>query len=356
MQDHYVHAIKEKSKAKDDPDIAFHSHRRLALVFRDGDKHYTDKNDGGTKATNMKGTKKLTVEERHLLGQIPSLLQEGHVYERTFLLQNQGIVTAQGGVSGTTNYGCSAIVVSRQSKEHSEQDLFHTLYYSANGRQGGKSMFTSIRKKNPVRVFRTSELDNDFYASKPDDTGKKKVYRYDGLYQIVSCTAVEKNGRILTPTTGPDLTEYTYKLERISKGSCRETNQLDAEELRKYALEMGTMMGGPRLGSFQQSALYSTGTQARRKRRMVAGPPKKRRWVGEDDNSGDDEKANDLDTDLVVTDLDTDLVVAERSTHQQERAKRFKDAGEFEMMSDEELREALLKLTLGTETYPSLSL
>ena len=261
MQQHYVHALprkKEKPCAAGNEEIS--KHRRVALIFRDGDRTYEEK-DNGSDPSNFNGKRTITQEERYPLGHMENVLQEGEVFTREYLLDQYAISNQEGGVSGTMAYGCSAVVVSRQSADHFEIDKFSTLYYSSTGNQRGGSLFTSITKYNhPVRVFRSSVLNNAFAACKPRSEGesgnfKKKperaVYRYDGLYHVESCFAVTKDGKRYQPKEPPSKdTEYTFRLKRLPTARIMATagyqlagffNTYNSTDFLKFSLRRGTI-------------------------------------------------------------------------------------------------------------------
>ena len=123
MQHNYEHRVPPNQKKGDH----LTKNRRTALIFRDGQKEFASE-DGGSEVSNFDGKRQLTREETDPIGALPGILQEGHVYSRTYLLKNHAVSNVQGGVSGVKDYGCSAIIVSRQRKKLRESDQFGTIY------------------------------------------------------------------------------------------------------------------------------------------------------------------------------------------------------------------------------------
>ena len=238
MQQHYVHAVPPEKLSSEEKDNT--KHRRMAIIFRHGrQKLESPEVDSGTKVEDLEGTKTLSAEARDPIGALPGLLKEGSVYGRTYLLENHAISNVQGGVSGTINRGCSAIIVSRQSKEKNESDDFGVLHYSSNGNQRGGSLFRSIGTKQPVRVFRSSDLQNPYRACRGTEN-LKKMYRYDGLYRVESCFFVDPKG--VMPECRPvGEIEYTFKLVRLEKEKI-DGNTFEEKQMMEEARNQGTML------------------------------------------------------------------------------------------------------------------
>jgi len=173
----------------------------------------------------------------------------GKIYDRNYLLEHSCITNVEGGVSGMIAYGVCAIVISRQSSERNEKDEFDTIYYTSNGHQRGGALFACWQKGDqPIRVFRSSKLSNAFRAVPPPEESKKVFYRYDGLYQVVSCCHIDANGH---ENNNPKVTprnevEYTFCLRRVvmskngKKDFCQAAPKNSADYLRRCR-KAGTM-------------------------------------------------------------------------------------------------------------------
>ena len=170
MQKHYLHKLPpSKSKVAEAADVRRHAAandssypaHRLVLNFRHGQERFTIDDSGRTVTTTARSAE-LTQEERYPIGPLLPFLKEGNVYHRKFLSEHHAIGNVQGGVSGTIDLGCCAIIVSRQDPRLGETDSFHKLAYTSSGHQRGGALFTSYKLQNPVRVFRTSGLKSRF--------------------------------------------------------------------------------------------------------------------------------------------------------------------------------------------------
>ena len=120
----------------------------------------------------------------------------------------------QGGVSGNSKVGCDAIVVSDNQPILREQDHFFWLLYSSNSFQRGRAEFKSFQDKQPVRVFRSSQMANQLAPLSND--GKTR-YRYDGLYTIEHVwdpDGVKDPLKYKTPSNKH--LPYTYLLRKIT--------------------------------------------------------------------------------------------------------------------------------------------
>lgn len=103
-------------------------------------------------------------------------------------------------MSGEKNFGCNAIIVSGICHTEHSFDTYNHLRFCATSLQGGKSLMTSYASLKEIRVFRSSIYDsiyranvnaNDCICAEGVKAKAKQcnVYRYDGLYKIV--TAIE---------------------------------------------------------------------------------------------------------------------------------------------------------------------
>jgi hypothetical protein len=137
-------------------------------------------------------------------------------------------------VSGNKNEGCNAIVVSGAHDQGGfGDDSFHELSYVANTRVGAGAILTSMQRKIPIRVFRSSRLGNK-YRAQPN--GKSPRYRYDGLYRLVgvsfddgSGVEIKEKPAYLSPLITGRL--YKFRLERNKVGKDAVSNHKSANEM-----------------------------------------------------------------------------------------------------------------------------
>lgn len=99
--------------------------------------------DRGVPCTSLVGIPELTAKERHPFGAMLNVLKEGEIYKRSFLIASKTFSNHHGGVSGTKDHGCSAIVVKRQNAALLEKDTFQYLRYSATNTQGARALIKS---------------------------------------------------------------------------------------------------------------------------------------------------------------------------------------------------------------------
>ena len=127
--------------------------------------------------------------------------------------------------------------------------------YSAETKVGGGSVLKSMADNNPIRVFRSSVLKNEYRAREAFDTQKASpsaLYRYDGLYKVtkVGFLLPVKNGK-----KGEDVWEvpnnlsstvpnrlYHFHLVRVKRGNDDLTNLLDGRTFINVCKSRGTML------------------------------------------------------------------------------------------------------------------
>lgn len=70
-----------------------------------------------------------------------------------------------------------------------------------------------VQKKQPIRVFRSSSLNNE-YAPPPRPLGNTS-YRYDGLYRVLFMW--DEKGKRVEEGPSPNGAQYTFLLRRLPK-------------------------------------------------------------------------------------------------------------------------------------------
>ncbi|KAH8075621.1 SET domain-containing protein [Aureococcus anophagefferens] len=145
------------------------------------------------------------------------------LYSRERLVETGGHNQAQRGVSGSLVRGAESVVVSRQSSRLREADGVSWLRYTSTRRQGAGALHRSLANRDPVRVFRSSNLGGAWAPTKPPEAKEAAVYRYDGLYDVRAAAgaAAARGGRAAAPP--PDALRYerayTFRLERREAGN-----------------------------------------------------------------------------------------------------------------------------------------
>jgi len=148
-----------------------------------------------------------------------------------YVLKHRG---GQRGVSGNVNRGAEAITVAGLREDSLGRDDFERLLYVVESSNGGGAMLKSAENIWPIRVFRSSKLNNQYQAPKK---GHSTGYRYDGLYQILKVQFTDETHKIPTDKTNykPDKTEmYFFHMERITGGEDPiNSKQLSTEKLKE---------------------------------------------------------------------------------------------------------------------------
>ncbi|KAH8078174.1 SET domain-containing protein [Aureococcus anophagefferens] len=126
------------------------------------------------------------------------------LYSRERLVETGGHNQAQRGVSGSLVRGAESVVVSRQSSRLREADGVSWLRYTSTRRQGAGALHRSLANRDPVRVFRSSNLGGAWAPTKPPEAKEAAVYRYDGLYDVVAMWTGGARGGARAPKGGGD--------------------------------------------------------------------------------------------------------------------------------------------------------
>ena len=114
----------------------------------------------------------------------PNRVEEGcKLYSRRFLFSVSAHRADQRGINGNIKYGADSLVVSRQNPQLREEDGLQWLRYTSSRRQVAGALCLSYTRRQPVRVFRSSNL-TTCYAP-PEFDGGRTSYRYDGLCKLM---------------------------------------------------------------------------------------------------------------------------------------------------------------------------
>jgi hypothetical protein len=167
----------------------------------------------------------------------------GHNLALTVCFPISIISAAQRGISGNKDFGCDAIIVSgaRKDEDAKSKDSFSSFDYWAETSVGGRSMLTSMVQKNPIRVFRSSVLQNPYKAQASTEKHKKNkpaIYRYDGLYLVTKVSFLDGESLYGPMVAGRP---YCFRLKRVSTGPDPNKNGMGDDELITYCRMQGTM-------------------------------------------------------------------------------------------------------------------
>ncbi len=124
-------------------------------------------------------------------------------------------------------------------------DSFDELLYVADTRVGAGGLLTSMAKRIPIRVFRSSRLENAYAAESSEKNGSAR-YRYDGLYRLEGVrfdngSGIEKEEmpKCLSPLVKGRL--YKFQLARIEVGEDENSNCKSTEEIMEESIEPGRL-------------------------------------------------------------------------------------------------------------------
>jgi len=186
MQMHYEHCLPMK---QDDLTA-----KRTAIIFRHGNPVSVSL-DTGTPLINT--ISKKIVEEvvkvpaapqkvsnvhfGHFLG----IIKEGkQLYTKKTLVDTGAHRQEKKLVSGNYRDGCESILVESQDRLLREDDGLCWFQITCTKANGGGALLQSYRKKSPIRVFRSSELECKYAPVLFEGQEGQVLYRYDGLYIV----------------------------------------------------------------------------------------------------------------------------------------------------------------------------
>jgi hypothetical protein len=111
-------------------------------------------------------------------------VSEGQCYSRRSLFMAGAHQSDIHWINGDAHQGCDSIIMIKARPSSNEDDCLAWFKCEAGLNNGGCALTTSLHKKNPVRVFRSSMQKDDQYAPPLTPEGFHSC-RYDGLYCIV---------------------------------------------------------------------------------------------------------------------------------------------------------------------------
>jgi hypothetical protein len=132
-------------------------------------------------------------------------------------------------VGGNAEDGCDSLLI--QTPANSREDL-DIIKHKCSVKNGGRALFTSWKKRLPIRVFR--------FTSKSGIKG----YRYDGLFSVMAIS--DDCDKILTDI-GPSTSRTQVLLRRNEAGSLdRDMNAMSLDELWSLINQGEVQEGGAR--------------------------------------------------------------------------------------------------------------
>lgn len=224
----YEHAVPKRPARE--PSIG----RRIVAIMRSGrtESAATFDADSGEPTSSLEAPARRDLMAEPIVGHVPGVLEavgrcgekggvaldEAATYSREYLVETRAHVSAQRGVAGLAARGAESIVVSRQSPNLREADGLVWLRYTSTRRQGAGALWRSLGRRSPVRVFRSSALDQPWAPKLRQSPSTGAVYRYDGLYEVVAMWDDAGAPSELEPS-GPDASgeepAFTFRLLRI---------------------------------------------------------------------------------------------------------------------------------------------
>ena len=110
-------------------------------------------------------------------------VSEGHFYSRRSLFMAGAHQSDVHWINGDAHQGCDSIILTKPRPSENEDDCLAWLKCEAGPNNGGCALTTSLHKKNPIRVFRSSMQKDNQYAPPLTPEGFHSC-RYDGLYYV----------------------------------------------------------------------------------------------------------------------------------------------------------------------------
>ena len=208
MQDGYEHCLPKVKKVQG---------LRSALIFRQG--RVAAVHDSGNRIADIAEGRPILAPPAPLptiIGHPPfssNIIEGNDSYSRAELFLTRVHRCDRRGVCGNIDSGAESIVVSRQDGSLREEDGLQWIKYTSSRRQGGGGFATSFKKKQAIRVFRSSSLNNE-YAPPPRPLGNTS-YRYDGLYRVLFMW--DEKGNRVEEGPSPNGAQYTFLLRRLPK-------------------------------------------------------------------------------------------------------------------------------------------
>jgi len=229
VQVHYEHAVPKRS-LREGPLEG----RRIVAIMRQGEVKLeaSAEADSGFPVSSLKAPlRRCERTEAQLYGHPdPRLIEEAvdsqgrlddasssgkkRVYSREEIVFAGAHASAQRGVAGIGARGAESLVVSRQTPALRERDGLTWLRYTSTRRQGASSLFQSMSRRKPIRVFRSSNLASPFAPKAKTDTAAG--YRYDGLYNVVAAWNADGGPPTLAAPPPPSSTTPKKKKKATS--------------------------------------------------------------------------------------------------------------------------------------------
>ena len=180
MQRHYIHSVPPKLShyGIDEEMGAEEEQRRMVIVFRRGDFCKFARDSGHLVSDPCQIPEKMSYKFGTIEG-----LDYGGVYLRSRLVELGAHLGIQRSISGSSQFGCDAVIISAAREDDYEWDAYFDLVYAVESRKGGGALEKSYQCGYRVRIFRSSHADGSI-KGRGCQNGYVRHYRYDGLYDV----------------------------------------------------------------------------------------------------------------------------------------------------------------------------
>jgi alkylated DNA repair dioxygenase AlkB len=217
MQMYYEHSVPKKSG---DPSasrsVVVFRHGRATVVDSDSSLEYEIENSsdnvGVVPVINSNEPNQSKQSNLHF-GHVTGILEAKRFYTREDLETAGAHIHQVKCINGSIRDGCDSLLLNSQASNLREDDGLIWFQITSCRSEGGGALCRNYHRNLPVRVFRSSELNNK-YAPHVRENGKA-MYRYDGLYTV--CAMWDKDGNetdIYPPLNGA---QHTFFLTRLPK-------------------------------------------------------------------------------------------------------------------------------------------
>lgn len=141
-------------------------------------------------------------------------VSEGHCYSRRSLFMAGAHQSDIQWINGDTHQGADSIILTKSMPNSTEGDCLAWFKCEAGPSNGGCALTTSLHKRNPLRVFRSSMQKDNQYAPPLTSEGFHSC-RYDGLYYIARMFDSRGSEVNQMPRRGGGDTRCTFLIRRL---------------------------------------------------------------------------------------------------------------------------------------------
>ena len=141
-------------------------------------------------------------------------VSEGHCYSRRSLFMAGAHQSDIQWINGDAHQGADSIILTKAEPNSTEDDCLAWFKCEAGPSNGGCALTTSLHKRNPLRVFRSSMQKDNQYAPPLTSEGFHSC-RYDGLYYIARMFDSRGSEVSQMPRRGGGDTRCTFLIRRL---------------------------------------------------------------------------------------------------------------------------------------------